>query len=465
MRYPGLLLTVLFLILTASIACVDASAEPVRIEDETDRQIVEAFLAHTRQVPERITAERCREMAAEKTEGFTWEIMPFLQMTLVAYELTADTDYLDFFVQTFANMRAAMTEGPDGYLGWYGKALPGFQPPEDPDRPVDVQINSFRATQLLSQFIEHVDKDPGLRERYSEQREQYIDLMVNDLVDKWTARGNYVDLGERGAIYRTHFDLKVDKGNLTQPGNKLSIITHGLLALYRVTGEDRYMKKAVKLGTHFKRRMMLEDGLYTWNYWDPAGAWDVHPDHDNRWKHWIGAEHRAGYYNHSVAFAVTLYHHGVVFDERDIERFLRTQMKRVWNADVENPAFSRVDGRSTDGSYASGALAPWNKTLASFLYGGRRQQDRLERAPHPWQGGPAAAGWIRGKLIGLPAASGGRRLHSDAGEKFSRDPKNRELLEELAFEVAGDGYRPPRTPADWPDMPADPGRGGKQPGQ
>lgn len=438
-------------------------AAPVEIDDEADRRIVDAFLEHTRRVPTRVSAEHCREMAAEKVEGITWEILPYLKMPLVAYELTGDADYLDIFVAAFGNLRAAMTEGPDGYLGWYGTALPIFRDPDDPDKAVDVLINSFRAVELLSEFVEHVDADPTLRRRFGEPREQYLDLTTNHLVRKWTERGNYVDLGDAGAIYRTHFGLKAEKGNLTQPSNKLSIITHGLLALHRATGDDQYMTMAVKLGTHFKHRLTLGDGFYTWNYWDPAGGWDVHPDESGRWKHWIGAEHRAGYYGHSVAFVVELYHHGVVFDEQDIERLLRTQMTQAWNGDVENPTFHRVD-RSTgkqSGDYVSGALAPWNETLAGFLYEGERKQARLASASHAWQGGPTAAGWVRGKFVTLPAATStdDHRLHAAVGERYRQNADNRALLESLMFDVTDGGYQPPRTPRDWPDMPADPGRG------
>ncbi len=38
------------------------------------------------------------------------------------------------------------------------------------------------------------------------------------------------------------------------------------------------MTRAVKLGTRFKRTLKLRDGHYEWNYWDPAGPWDVDPN-------------------------------------------------------------------------------------------------------------------------------------------------------------------------------------------
>jgi hypothetical protein len=430
---------------------LSAVAAPLEQLEGDDRTIVAEFLKHVERLPQRITAEHVQQLVADEAEGVTWRILPEAAMPLTAYELTEDAKYLDLFVQLFDNVQAGVTRGPDGYLGWYGKALPLFQNPDDPDRKVDVMINSFRAVEILSSFIELIDRDPALKQRFEKQRAEYLDLMQNHLVEKWHARGNYVDLGGEGAIYRTHAGLKADKAHLTQPANKLSIITHGLLALYRVTGDDRYMERAVKVGTWFKGRLSLDDGAYTWNYWAPAGEWDIHPERPNQWKHWIGAEHRAGYYSHSVGLAVELYHHGVVFSEQDIARFLKTQMQRAWNGDEENPQYRRVDGSDgpQSGSYLAGSLAPFDERLARFIYGERGTSARLESASHPWQGGPAANGWIYGKFISLPKAEGGRRVHAEHGERFRGKPDNRMLLEVLGFEVEGNGYEPPRRPSDW----------------
>jgi len=424
----------------------------VRIDDPKDQEIIQKFLKHVEDLPDRIDVEYCRRMAAAEPEGYTWKILPRVEMALTAYELTGDDKYLDVFVATFANLRTAMTEGLDGYLGWYlgwyGKALRLFRDPADPDKKVDVIISSFRATGMLARFLELVAQGEELKAKFAGTRAEYLDLIANHLVKKWDARGCFVDLGKTGAIYRTHPGLKDVKGNLTQPHNKHSIILQALLNLYRVTGNDEYMEKAVRLGTRFKNCLTLKNGHYEWNYWDPAGSWDIDPNDPNRWKHWIGPEHRSGYYSHSLTQAVVLYHHGLVFDQTDLERFLKTQLEMTWNGDLDNPQWYRVDrsrGQQT-GAYICPALAPYDQRIYAFLYTGLRQQERIERAGHSWQGGPVANGWLYGKFLYVPATTGGKRIHLDAGKKFLASPKNRDFYEGYKFEVTDIGYRPPRSP-------------------
>ncbi|MEX0886296.1 MAG: hypothetical protein WD009_07645 [Phycisphaeraceae bacterium] len=436
-------------------ALAGASAPNSPAMDDVDRQILEGFLEHTRAVPERISADHVRELVADEAEGLRWRVLPYVEMPLTAYEITGDEAFLDTFVAVFANLEAALTEGPDGYLGWYGKALPIFQDPENPDRPIDVLINSFGGIELVSRFIEHIDADPVLAERYAAERERYLDLATNHLFEKWNARGNYVELGRRGAIYRTHEGLAPTKSHLTQPINKLEDIARGLLALYRVTDDEQYMAQAVRIGTFFKRSLALPSEHYEWTYWTPAGAWDIHPDNPDQWKHWIGAEHRAGYYGSSVALAVELYHHGVVFDETDIERFVNTQLNQAWNGSLDDPQFFRVDRSDgpRSGSYIAAGLAPWSDRLAEFIYAGERRDSRLENAGHPWQGGPAARGWVHGRFVYMNEARDGRQIHAAHGERFRASETGGALLEELEFDVESPGYRAPRTPAEMRPMP------------
>lgn len=436
-------------------AAAAAGGEAVKIADAKDKQVVAKFLDHARNVPRRLSAAYCRKLAAEKAEGYCWLVCPQWEMPLTAYRLTGDAAHLDAFVQVFANMRSAMTKGPDGYLGWYGKALGLFRDPARPDRKVDVIISSFHVVAALSEFLEAVAADAALAAKYARQRGEYLDLVENHLVKKWPARGRVVDLGKGGAIYRTHARLRDVKASLTQPHNKHSIICRAMLALYRVTGKDEYMLAAVRLGTRFKRCLTLRDGHYEWNYWDPAGAWDVHPGDPGKWKHWIGREHRSGYYASSLSQAVELYHHGVVFDRADIGRFLRTQLEMCWNGDLENPTWYRVDrsrGKQS-GSYICSALAPFHEKVYRFLYTGARQDERVGRAGHSWQGGPVARGWLAGKYLYCPAAAGGKAIHAEFGKRFRSKPACARFLRELQFEVTADGYSPPRTPAAMKPMP------------
>jgi hypothetical protein len=450
------------LLFSISLLAVAAwGAEAPKIDDPKDQRIVDAFLAETLKVPERITPERCREFAdqeAEEGEAFTWRVMPYLRMPVTAFELTRDPKYLDIFVETFDNMRSAMTPGPDGYLGWYGFVGAEYRDPDDPKRRIDALISAFSTAKTVCDFVALVDSDPALRERYAKQRAEYLDLVENQLVKKHDVRGDYVDMGELGAVYRMpKAGLRPDAGRLTMPHNKHAIIMHGLLALYRVTGKDEYIRKAIKLGVRYKRSLTLKDGHYEWDYWDPAGAWDISPLTPNKWKHWIGREHRGGYYDSSMSQAIELYQFGLVFDRTDVDRFLRTQLDMCWNGDFDHPQWSRVDGTRppeyTQGAYMASALAPFNDRVAQFLFTGSRQESRLQRAGDDWEGGPVANGYIRSKLLEYPAMKGGKQIYLEYGKKLLTKKENQDFVNSLAFEVTGSGYQQPLTPPEMKPLP------------
>jgi hypothetical protein len=441
-------------------AGITFGAESVVIADAKDKQIVEAFLGHVANVPKTVTAEACKKKAAEECEGIIWTILPYVEMPLVAYELTGDVGHLDTFVTAMENLRSALTKGPDGYLGWYGKALGGFQNPNHPDKKVDVMINSYRAVDLIGRFLVITESEPALSRKYADQRKAYLDLAVNHLAKKWVSRGNYVDLGAGGAVFRTHAALKEDKGNLTQPHNKHSIIIGGMLSLYRATGKDEYARIAAKLGTRFKRCLTLKDEHYEWNYWDPAGQWDALPSNPSRWKHWIGVEHKGGYYSESLSQAVLLYEHGLVFDEKDMARFVRTQTQMCWNGSMDSPKWARVDGTTSDkymeGSYMCAALAPLSEKVAEFVYGGPRLDERIRSASHGWQGGPVARSWIEGKFLSMPRSKAAKQPYLDFGRKYLATAANRTAAKSLEFEVKGSGYSAPQSPNQMKPMPKAP---------
>lgn len=448
--FLGTALVVLVLLSSMAVA-----ATPVSISDPKDQQILAGLLQHAARTPQYLSREHCARLAeedAEGTEAIMWRATPYLRMPLTAYELTRDPQYLDAFVSAFENVRAALTTGPDGFLGWYGFADPEYRDPADPDRRIDAVISSFAVTELVSDFVALVDADPELRTRFARQRSEYLDLAENHLVRKHDVRGDYVDLGAQGGVYRTPpVGLKPSSARLTLPHNKHDIILRALLALHRVTGKDDYLRRAIKLGTRFKRCLTLKDGHYEWNYWDPAGPWDVHPDDPGRWKHWIGPEHRGGYYSLSLSQAVLLYQHGLVFDRTDMDRFVRTQLDMCWNGDLERPVWSRVDGtrpeQYTQGEYIAPALAPFSEKVAEYLFTGPRQERRLSDLSDSW-GGVQAGGWLRAKLLEYPAAVGGNQPFLAYGQRFLAKQENSELAAKLAFAITEPGYRAPLTPAE-----------------
>jgi len=437
----------LLLVVLCSLGALAARGGPPTVADPADRQILEAFLGHVESSARTCTPERMARFASQP-EDIVWQASRYIELPLVAYRLTGEAKYLAMFVERMDALVRCATKGLDGFLGWYGLPLELFRHPDHPERKVDVILTSFEVAALAADFARAVQADPTLKARHGDAARRYLDLAENHLVKKWDARGRYKDLGDRGAVYVTHAALKPVKASLTQPHNKHSKIIEALVSLYAATGKDAYLVKAVKLGTRFKRSLTLSDGRYRWNYWDPAGPWDVHPEKPGEWKHWIGAEHKGGYYALTLSQAVVLYEHGLVFGRADIERFVKTQTTVCWNGDLRRPKWARVDGRSSSQAYLCSALAPFDERIFALAFGPTAQQQRLKGRGHSWQGSVVACGWLKGKYVVYPQWKGGRPAETALVAPLRAKPAHRALLQRLAFEVKAPGYKPPLTPRE-----------------
>ncbi|MFP3903761.1 MAG: hypothetical protein ACLFWB_05905 [Armatimonadota bacterium] len=426
--------------------------EPVQPADDTDTQIIEAFLGHTDGVGGHCTPERMARFASQP-EDITWQASRYINMALVAYKLTGDTQYLDMFVTRTDALLQQLETGPDGFRGWYGLPLQLFRHPDHPDRQVDVMLTSFVMAGLVAEFAATVDED-GLSAEYGPRLVEYLELAA-ELVEKWHARGCYHDLGTTGAVYTTHPDLKPVKGDLTQPHNKHSKILRALVHMYAATGDDSYMRRAVKLGTRFKHCLTLVGDRYRWNYLDPAGAWDLHPEKPNQWKHWIGPEHRGGYYNLSVKQGVMMYQLGLIFDRTDMDRFARTQTEVCWNGSFDNPQWVNVDGQEKQGqTYLCSWLAPFDERINRLAHETFSQEQRHENRGHSWQGGTVASEYLESKYLLYPKWSDGQPSETDVVADFLADPENAAFVEHLDFTVTPEtSYTAPATPAQMTPMP------------
>jgi hypothetical protein len=430
--------------------------EAVKVGDPTDEAILNAFLKHAERAALMLTKGTAATYAADKVEQITWELTPQLDMALTAYELTGNTKFLDIYLEAMDNLRSALTKGPNDLLDWYGKLSANLVHPERPDQKLPHDLAALVVSGQIAQFVELTDEKPELKKKYEKQRAELLDLAENHLLKQW--QPHFIDLGRNGGIHRHHPDLVPHRARMTYSHSKQGRVVQTMLAMYRATGKDEYMQTAVKLGTRFKRCLTLRDGRYVWNHWDPAGQWDVHPTDAAKWKHWMGTESGGGDYAGSVAMAVALYHHGVVFTRDDIERFLKTQTELVWNGSADSPQWFRFDvARVSEQSYMAASLAPLNEKVAQYCFAGQRQNERQEHANHGWRGGPLAVGYLRGKYLTQEAARDGKQIHASFGEKFRQKEENRKLLESLEFRVTDTGYSAPLTPRAMRDMPQEPG--------
>ena len=424
-------------------------AQPPEITDESDLEILQAFIEHTDKLPELLSDERMHGITSVP-ENIVWLGCRYLSQPLNAYLLTGETKYLDMFVSLTDKLCESLEEGPDGFKGWYGLPLELFRHPDHPERQMDVVLTSFEVTGLVADFALVVRGDEALA-GWAPAADRYLALAEDHLVKKWDARGNYRDLGETGGVYVTHPDAKPTKANLTQPHNKNSKIAQALVSLFKATGDEQYLQRAIKLATRFKRCMTLVDGHYQWNYWDPSGDWDIHPEDPGKWKHWINPEHRGGYYSLSVSQVVTMYELGLVFSREDLDRFVRTQTEVCWDGSFDNPVWRLTNGGLAEKPrykppYLCRWLAPFDEDVREMAFGAPAQQARLAAKDHGWQGGPVAGRWLALKYVTLPMWSSGEPAETDWVADFTAGDEGATFIEELAFEVEGDGYAAPMTP-------------------
>jgi hypothetical protein len=430
--------------LTLLTAFISASTPRV-VFDASDEPVVEAFLRHVEGSAAHCTPERLAEFAAQP-EDIVWQASKYIRMPYVAYLLTGDVEHLHDFAARLGALYDELEPGPDGFLGWYGLPLDLFRHPAHPDRRSDVMLTSFVVAGLTAEFAMAIRDGGELEARHGGIAGRYVGIASRHLVAKWDARDRYRDLGAGGAVYITNDRLAPLKASLTQPHNKHSKIISALVKLHAATGDDEYLEKAVALGTRFKRSLTLADGRYAWNYWDPAGEWDARVDDHGRWKHWIGAEHRGGYYSLSASQAVFLYEHGLVFNDEDIARLLRTQLEVCWNGDVADPKWSRVNGEAMDQAYLCSTLAAYDDTLRELAFGSAATARRVAQRDHSWHGGVVAGDWLETKYINLPRWAGDGPSEAGATASYRSSERGRASLSQLAYEVRDRGYAAPESP-------------------
>src|ERR1035437_8695194 len=151
------------------------AAEPVKITDSKDKQLVEGFLKHAENVPQDLSVAKCKKLESS-FEYLAWHLTPYSNMPLTAYELTGDAKYLDIFVQVMDNLRTILTKGPDGLLGWYATPEEAYKNPKYPDIKVDIVINDFRMINQMARFVELTSADPAVATKDAKQGTESLDL-------------------------------------------------------------------------------------------------------------------------------------------------------------------------------------------------------------------------------------------------------------------------------------------------
>ncbi len=396
-----------------------SAAGPIRLESDADR---EALVALERSVDVLRTRVRPDVFSKiDEVEMIDWVWCPQFERALQAFQLSADPRHLATFVHCIEVLETRLSRGPEGRRGFRGVPLALFRDPASTAQ-VEVNITEFNVARILCEFVEIVRADPALVARFGAAADRFLELAERDLAgDKWEQRGDYVDLGDGGAVFRMARETNAARSHLTDPHNKQSTMCRAYLALHRVTGHDEYFKKAIKLGIRFKHTLGFSQGRYTWHYWDPAGAWDYKPGEPKALRHWVGAEHRSGYHELTLEMVEALYDHGVVFSRTDIERFVATQTQVCWNGSRTAPKFFKTDGKPTadpsQPNFIAPVLARFDASIRDYFFGAMSARGGRH---------------LQGRFL-VPAAAEPQRTQFRAN--FIRDSANAAWLARLEFDI------------------------------
>lgn len=277
-------------------------------------------------------------------EGVCWHAAYDMGLFMDAYRDSGDEGYLDTAVTYYDALIDKLHTSPDGYKGWVGPYI------YDSDYIGDVHIGDAILINHMLDFSETILKksDGELKARYEDKAREYLVLAQTHLIEKWDSRGTWREDGPYGAYvswdrYMTPDNLdewrKLDVKNssLSLPFNKQNSMGIAALRIYRITGDEAYRGKALKIFNYMKSRMALFEDHYVWNYWEPFGPWDIDGSASNKLRHWVNVHPYRNYQAGEIHEIVEAYHSGLTFDRTDIERIINTNLNVMWNGDKDNP--------------------------------------------------------------------------------------------------------------------------------
>ncbi|MGO8703096.1 MAG: hypothetical protein ACLQVA_04695 [Candidatus Brocadiia bacterium] len=311
---------------------------------------------------------------------------PFLSGFCQGYMATGDREWVDRFIDWTDSVVKRGVKEPDGYIGWprdeNGDVLE-YLPDGMKERYTDTEVGDAWFFRPIVLMAGEILKSPALKKEYGAKAEEYIRLAERTF-EKWESRGAWRETKDGGGVWVIPpFGIDRRTGQWTEgyeqrktdgvsmPDNKENSITLWMIAMYDVTQKPIYRERVEKWMRVQKSRMRLrENGKYfVWNYWDPAGPWDYKPD--GSLKHWVGVHPNGRYYRLDVDAIAAAWEHGLVFTKEDIARLIATNRDFMWNQQLKNPEFQRIDGEKPAARVPPGllwtALAPYDPTLRKLF--------------------------------------------------------------------------------------------------
>ena len=326
-------------------------------------------------------ADSARYCDHEMGEDLGWLVSPFLNGFYYGLLATGDPQWIARLVDwAGACIQRAVLE-PDGFSGWPKLGTGGLS---EETFYTDSLLGEAMLLRPVVLLAGHILKTPALTAQWGAQAREYLKLGERTF-EKWDTRGCWRTVKIGGVWVVPDFGVDRHTGQwsagyakrhttgFSHPANKQNAIARWLLALHDTTGKVIYRERAEAWFRLMKSRLRpAGDGkYYVWNYWDPAGPWDYLPDGKTR--HWVGVHPNGGYYAIDVEGITAASEHGLVFTSEDINRLIATNRDYMWNQQLNNAQFQRIDGGRPDPRWANTpgvlwtSLVPYDNTLRTIF--------------------------------------------------------------------------------------------------
>lgn len=304
-------------------------------------------------------------LAASDGEQFCWHASAAADSFLEGYEATRDPRWLEEAQGYYDFLLGKLTRDPDGREGWIGRSIWDSPAGKFAAYRTDALVGDAILLAPMVRFAEIVRADPALDARFGAAAGRYVEKARQIGWEKWNARGAYYrDAAGYGSYHMPEKFIDATTGQWvpspvpaqSENLNKHSAMALVMLRLGRVTGDERYRQRAEEIFSRLKALFRYYPGedRVTWNFWMPHGPYDVA---DGKLRSWVGVHpKRPAYQTEEVARMVEAYDSGVVFDEADLRRLIRTNHFMM-------PAAPGEKWRSSDGSSDAGKVWP---ALARF---------------------------------------------------------------------------------------------------
>jgi len=343
-----------------------------------------------------------RSCDKEMGEELGWLVSPYLNGFYYGYRAAHDPKWIELLIDWSDAWTKRGVKEPDGAIGWPKDS--GSNTAALPNLYTDNILGEAMALRPMVLMAAEIKKDPSLHAKYGAKMTGYVAL-AEQVFAKWDARGCWRDTAKGGVWVSPGFGIDQKSGGWTEgyarrttdgfsiPANKQNEVARWLIALFDVTGKASYRERAEKWWRTMKSNLRLREGkYYVWNYWDPAGPWDYNPNKST--KHWVGVHPNGGYYLIDLGGIVAAYEHGLVFDKQDIDRLVATNRDFMWNHEVKNAKFRRIDGGLPDPRWLDEPGDLWTPLV--FYDETLRKVFEANYEPASWRGLSATPWYVSG---------------------------------------------------------------------